>query len=113
MPNRPLILVAMLVALTWAAPLRAQTSPTPQASTNPQMTITVELGDVSATKLPFLVAAESGIYARNGLTVQQYITPGAAAAAQANGLVVPAEYVRRDTSSATCASAAAARRSCA
>ena len=96
MSIRSIALVALAVALSWAAPLRAQTSPAPQASSNPQMTITVELGDVSATKLPFLVAAESGIDARNGLTVQQYITPSAAVAAKANGLVVPAEYVKGD-----------------
>lgn len=56
--------------------------------------VTVELGDASATKLPFIVAAESGIYAQNGLDVTQFITPGAAAAAKSNGLSVPDDSVK-------------------
>jgi hypothetical protein len=40
--------------------------------------LTVELGDVSLTKLPFVMAAEAGIYQRNGLAVKQFITPNAA-----------------------------------
>lgn len=56
--------------------------------------LTVELGDVSATKLPFIVASESGIYARNGLDVTQFITPAAAANAGEAGLTVPAESVK-------------------
>ena len=46
--------------------------------------LTVELGDVSLTKLPFVMAAEAGIYRRNGLEVKQFITPNAADA-QPNG----------------------------
>ena len=37
--------------------------------------ISIELGDVSLTKLPFVMAAEAGIYKRNGLEAKQYITP--------------------------------------
>ena len=33
--------------------------------------VTVELGDVSLTKLPFVMAAEAGIYQRNGLYPMQ------------------------------------------
>jgi NitT/TauT family transport system substrate-binding protein len=66
----------------------------PAAAQTPAMPVTVELGDVSATKLPFIVAAESGIYAKNGLDVTQFITPGAAAAAKSNGLSVPDDSVK-------------------
>jgi NitT/TauT family transport system substrate-binding protein len=56
--------------------------------------VSVELGDVSLTKLPFVVAAESGIYERNGLKVSQFISPRAAELIrQSSGLVVPKEFV--------------------
>ncbi len=56
--------------------------------------ITVELGDVSLTKLPFVMAAEAGIYKRNGLEVRQYITPNAAELIRRSaGLVVPKDFV--------------------
>ena len=83
---RRLLVVLVLTALvSWPGVARAQ---------NADMTLTVELGDVSATKLPFLVAAESGIYARNGLTVTQFITPGAADNVRQSGIVVPPEFVK-------------------
>jgi NitT/TauT family transport system substrate-binding protein len=56
--------------------------------------ITVELGDVSLTKLPFIMAADAGIYERNGLKVSQFITPGAAAAVRGSGVIVPPENVK-------------------
>jgi ABC-type nitrate/sulfonate/bicarbonate transport system substrate-binding protein len=66
-------------------PARAQDKPLP---------VTVELGDVSLTKLPFVLAAEAGIYQRNGLTVRQYITPNAAELIRKSaGLVVPKDFV--------------------
>jgi len=56
--------------------------------------ISIELGDVSLTKLPFVMAAEAGIYRRNGLDAKQYITPRAAELIrQSSGLVVPKEFV--------------------
>src|ERR1700704_3247608 len=56
--------------------------------------ITVELGDVSLTKLPFVMAVEAGIYKRNGLEVKQFITPNAAELIHRSaGLVVPKEFV--------------------
>jgi len=84
---RSLSLVVLTALFAWAGPARAQA---------PGMSLTVELGDVSATKIPFIVAAENGIYTRNGLDVTQFITPGAAANARANGLTVPPEFVRSD-----------------
>jgi NitT/TauT family transport system substrate-binding protein len=60
----------------------------------PVAALTVELGDVSLTKLPFVMAAEAGIYRRNGLEVKQYITPLAAELIRRSaGLVVPKEFV--------------------
>jgi ABC-type nitrate/sulfonate/bicarbonate transport system substrate-binding protein len=56
--------------------------------------LTVELGDVSLTKLPFIMAADAGIYERNGLKVSQFITPGAAAAVRGSGVSVPPENVK-------------------
>jgi NitT/TauT family transport system substrate-binding protein len=44
--------------------------------------------------VPFLLAADAGIYARNGLAVRQYLTPTAAADARESGVTVPSEYVR-------------------
>jgi len=56
--------------------------------------VSIELGDVSLTKLPFVMAAEAGIYRRNGLDAKQYITPRAAELIrQSSGLVVPKEFV--------------------
>lgn len=56
--------------------------------------VSVELGDVSLTKLPFVMAAEAGIYRRNGLDVHQYITPNAAELIRrSSGLIVPKDFV--------------------
>jgi NitT/TauT family transport system substrate-binding protein len=71
--------------LTWLAAARADDKLLP---------LTVELGDVSLTKLPFVMAAEAGIYRRNGLEVRQFITPNAAELIRRSaGLVVPKEFV--------------------
>jgi len=56
--------------------------------------VTVELGDVSLTKLPFIMAADNGIYERNGLKVSQFITPAAAAAVRGSGVIVPPENIK-------------------
>jgi NitT/TauT family transport system substrate-binding protein len=71
----------------------------PQGAAHAQeglLPLTVELGDVSLTKLPFVMAAEAGIYRRNGLAVRQFITPGAAEAIRKSaGVMVPSEFVGR------------------
>src|ERR1700693_4612869 len=54
----------------------------------------VSLGDVDITKITGVIALEEGIYKKNGLEVEQYITPSAAAIAKGNGVEVPAQYVR-------------------
>jgi NitT/TauT family transport system substrate-binding protein len=58
--------------------------------------LTVELGDVSLTKLPFIMAADYGIYEKNNLKIRQYITPSAAKAIEAKGVHVPPENVGRE-----------------
>ena len=61
-----------------------------------QDVLTVELGDVSLTKLPFIMAADYGIYEKNNLKIRQYITPSAAKAIEAKGVKVPAENIGRE-----------------
>jgi ABC-type nitrate/sulfonate/bicarbonate transport system substrate-binding protein len=60
----------------------------------------VGLGDVSLNKVPFVAAYEAGIYKKNGLDVEQFITPSAAEVARRSGVTVPQEFIRaggRDT----------------
>ena len=59
--------------------------------------VEVSLGDVSINKVPQLVAADQGLYAKYGLDVHQTISAGAARAAAASGVVVPDAYVNRET----------------
>lgn len=61
-------------------------------------TVAVSLGDVSINKVPQLVAADQGLYAKYGLDVHQTISAGAARAAAASGVAVPDAYVNRDAS---------------
>ena len=75
--------IAAWVLMTASAPLYAAGTP-----------IEVSLGDVSINKVPFLIAADTGIYVKNALDVHQFITPGAAAVAEKSGVVVPPEYVK-------------------
>ena len=57
--------------------------------------VEVSLGDVSINKVPQLVAADRGIYAKYGLDVHQTISTGAARAAAGSGVVVPDAYVNQ------------------
>jgi ABC-type nitrate/sulfonate/bicarbonate transport system substrate-binding protein len=71
------------------------------SQTAPTLTrVDVSLGDVSINKVPQLVAAEQGIYAKYGLDVHQTISAGAARAAAASGVAVPESYVKREAGSA-------------
>jgi hypothetical protein len=54
----------------------------------------VGLGDVSLNKIPFIAAYEAGIYKKNGLDVEQFITPSAAEVARRSGITVPQELIR-------------------
>jgi ABC-type nitrate/sulfonate/bicarbonate transport system substrate-binding protein len=58
--------------------------------------VDVSLGDVSINKVPQLVAADQGLYAKYGLDVHQTISASAARTAAASGVVVPDAYVNRD-----------------
>ena len=55
--------------------------------------VKVSLGDVSLNKVAFLIADDSGIYKKNGLEVEQTITPAAAEAVRRNGVTVPKRYI--------------------
>lgn len=86
-------LFALLIAsalLGPSAPARAQTTPA-------LIPLEVRLGDVSLTKLIFLVAYDAGIYTKNGLAVQQFITPRAAEVVRRSGVVVPPQFIREGT----------------
>src|SRR5467141_2093978 len=84
---REIVLAALAVAIMAPSPVREQLT-----------TVDVSLGDVSINKVPQLVAADQGIYAKYGLEVHQTISAGAARAAAASGVVVPEAYVNRDAS---------------
>src|SRR4029079_18280559 len=56
----------------------------------------VSLGDVSLNKVAFLVAADNGIYEKNGLKVRQFITAKAANRIKRSGVSVPPEFVNDD-----------------
>jgi len=77
--------LVLALALLLPAAARAADSPT---------RLEVRLGDVSLNKWMYLVAADTGIYARNGLDVVQFITPRAAEVVQKSGVVVPKDYIR-------------------
>jgi ABC-type nitrate/sulfonate/bicarbonate transport system substrate-binding protein len=79
------ICAVLFVAVSGAVPSLAQNAP---------VAIEVTLGDVSMNKVPALVAADENIYAKHGLVVHQYITPGAADKARRQGVDVPQAYVK-------------------
>ena len=86
--KRQNILVLMIAIGTFVAlalPARAQQQP---------IRIRVSLGDVSLNKLIFVIAQEEGIYKKNGLEIEQYITPRAAGVVKNSGVHVPPEYVK-------------------
>jgi ABC-type nitrate/sulfonate/bicarbonate transport system substrate-binding protein len=73
---------------------------TPALAADKPIPLDVALGDVSLNKVAFLIAADAGLYARNGLDVHQFITPGAAQVARNSGVVVPSGYVKADIGNA-------------
>jgi NitT/TauT family transport system substrate-binding protein len=83
------IVLLAAYALPWLGAARAQ-----EKVADKLVPLTVELGDVSLTKLPFIMAADNGIYERNGLKVSQFITLGAAQAVRGSGVIVPPENVK-------------------
>jgi len=81
----------VFMLLAWAAVV-------PSSGIAQSARVDVSLGDVSINKVPQLVAADQGLYAKYGLEVHQTISAGAARAAAASGVVVPEAYVNRDAS---------------
>lgn len=79
-----LLLFGILAAFAACVGARAADKPIP---------VDVALGDVSLNKVPFLIAADAGIYAKNGLDVHQFITPAAAEVARNSGVIVPPGYI--------------------
>ncbi|MGH8224109.1 MAG: ABC transporter substrate-binding protein [Woeseiaceae bacterium] len=51
------------------------------------------LGDVSLNKLPFVLALDEGIYARNGLKVRPLFTRGSVEIIRKSGVDVPEEFI--------------------
>jgi len=91
----PVVTLLLVASCTLAAPGAAGAQEKGQDKAAEKLIpVTVELGDVSLTKLPFIMAADNGIYERNGLKVTQFITPSAAAAVRASGVIVPPEYIK-------------------
>ena len=94
------LLVCVLIRVGIAGPaeqLHAQARPpalAPAKPGGPPIKITVSLGDVDITKIIGVVALEEGIFKRNGLDVDMYVTTGAAEIAEGNGIHVPKQYVR-------------------
>ena len=84
--SQKLSTLLLLPLLGLAAPAHAQ---------DELIHMTVGLGDVSLTKLIFVVAADAGLYKKNGLDVAQYIDPSAAETVKRSGVEVPKEFVRR------------------
>lgn len=90
MKGQPLVWTAQICAVL----MITVSGTTPALAQDAQIAIEVTLGDVSMNKVPALVAEDEGIYAKHGLAVRQYITPGAADKARRQGVDVPLEYVK-------------------
>ncbi|MSO20375.1 MAG: ABC transporter substrate-binding protein [Acidobacteria bacterium] len=58
--------------------------------------IQIALGDVEIQKVPFQIALDQGIYAKNGLDADVFYTTGAADFARRSGVNVPANLVKSD-----------------
>jgi ABC-type nitrate/sulfonate/bicarbonate transport system substrate-binding protein len=82
---------AALAACALLTPASAQDKPAGEP-----LSLTVSLGDVSITKLPFIMAVDYGIYEKNGLKVRQFITPSAAKVVTARGINVPKENISNE-----------------
>lgn len=76
------------LAATMLLPIAAQ------AQVPEKLPVTVELGDVSLTKLSTIMAYDHGIFERNGLAVDMFITPRAAEAVREEGVIVPPKNIR-------------------
>jgi NitT/TauT family transport system substrate-binding protein len=61
--------------------------------TGSPLSVNLSLGDVSLNKVAFLVAADNGIYEKNGLKVRQFVTADAASRIKRSGVAVPADFI--------------------
>jgi NitT/TauT family transport system substrate-binding protein len=86
---RSAVIVWLLVITSMAAACR------PASAQQALIKIKVSLGDVSLNKLIFVVAQDEGIYKKNGLEVDQFVTPGAADTVRRSGVIVPQQYIRQ------------------
>ncbi len=66
---------------------------TPTLAQQQQIPLQVGL-NVSIHRVPFIIAFEEGIYARNGLDVDQFISRGTAESVRRDGITVNPQYVR-------------------
>ncbi len=87
--------LSALLLTSGAVRLAAQTMPGAAGPASP-IRLKVSLGDVDITKIIGVVALEEGIFKRNGLDVDMWVTTGAAEIAEGNGIIVPKQYVRTD-----------------
>ncbi len=66
------------------------------AQAQQKIPIQISLGDVEIQKVPFQIALDQGIYAKNGLDADVFYTTGAADFARRSGVNVPANMVKSD-----------------
>jgi NitT/TauT family transport system substrate-binding protein len=79
----------LLVVMVWLSGTRG-----PSLAQEKMIPLKVSLSDVDVTKIIAYIAADEGIYKKNGLEVDQAISPSAATVARRRGAAVPAQYVR-------------------
>ena len=82
-----LFLVLCLLMISTARPAVSQ-------QTQQLLPLQVLLWDVDITKIVCVIAQEEGIYEKNGLAVEQWITTAAAEGAKRRHVMVPPEHVR-------------------
>jgi hypothetical protein len=58
-----------------------------------QEPILVPLTDVSTNKLPYIVAKEEGLFDKYGISIELYMTPGAALKGGGDGMTPNPEYI--------------------
>ncbi|HEY7680563.1 MAG TPA: ABC transporter substrate-binding protein, partial [Terriglobia bacterium] len=85
------------MVLLWGCLVLAPILPALAQTQEKLIPLRVSLGDVDITKIVGAVALEEGIYRKNGLEVDQWVTTGAAEIARGNGIMVPERYVRGGT----------------
>jgi ABC-type nitrate/sulfonate/bicarbonate transport system substrate-binding protein len=85
------------LVLLWGCLVLAPILPALAQTQEKLIPLRVSLGDVDITKIVGAVALEEGIYRKNGLEVDQWVTTGAAEIARGNGIMVPERYVRGGT----------------